>query len=250
MKGAMEMKLAMETLAESKQKDLVYILDSVTKIYGKGRLAVKALDNVSFTVKRGEFLVVMGPSGSGKTTLLNIMGILDKPTTGKVFFLGKDISKLDDAEASKIRAKHVGFVFQTFNLIPWLTALENVEIALAISGYPFHKRKRRSRELLESVGLGDRLHHRPTELSGGEQQRVAIARALANNPDVILADEPTGNLDSKSGDVIIKILKELSLEQNKTIIVVTHNFEITKVADRIIYLHDGRVVKEEVKVVG
>lgn len=203
-----------EILGESKQKDIVYILDAVTKIYGKGRLAVKALDNVSFTVKRGEFLVVMGPSGSGKTTLLNIMGLLDKPTSGKVFFLGKDISRLDDAEASKIRAKHVGFVFQTFNLIPWLTALENVEIALAISGHPFYKRKKRAKELLKAVGLGNRLHHKPTELSGGEQQRVAIARALANNPDVILADEPTGNLDSKSGNVVIKMLKELSLKQN------------------------------------
>ena len=190
----------------------------------------------------------MGPSGSGKTTLLNILGLLDKPTQGKVFFLGKDVSRLNDAEASKIRAKHIGFVFQTFNLIPWLTALENVEIALAIAGYPFYKRRRRARELLEAVGLGGRLHHRPTELSGGEQQRVAIARALANNPEVILADEPTGNLDSKSGEVVINILKELSLKQNRTVIVATHNPRIAKVADRIIYLHDGKIVREEVKV--
>lgn len=226
----------------------VYVLNSVTKIYGKGRLAVKALDEVSFNVRRGEFLVIMGPSGSGKTTLLNILGLLDKPTQGKVFFLGKDVSRLNDAEASKIRAKHIGFVFQTFNLIPWLTALENVEIALAIAGYPFYKRRRRARELLEAVGLGGRLHHRPTELSGGEQQRVAIARALANNPEVILADEPTGNLDSKSGEVVINILKELSLKQNRTVIVATHNPRIAKVADRIIYLHDGKIVREEVKV--
>ncbi|RLE90044.1 MAG: macrolide ABC transporter ATP-binding protein [Thermoprotei archaeon] len=226
----------------------VYVLNSVTKFYGKGRLAVKALDEVSFNVRRGEFLVIMGPSGSGKTTLLNILGLLDKPTQGKVFFLGKDVSRLNDAEASKIRAKHIGFVFQTFNLIPWLTALENVEIALAIAGYPFYKRRRRARELLEAVGLGGRLHHRPTELSGGEQQRVAIARALANNPEVILADEPTGNLDSKSGEVVINILKELSLKQNRTVIVATHNPRIAKVADRIIYLHDGKIVREEVKV--
>jgi len=226
----------------------IYVLNSVTKIYGKGRLAVKALDEVSFNVRCGEFLVIMGPSGSGKTTLLNILGLLDKPTQGKVFFLGKDVSRLNDAEASKIRAKHIGFVFQTFNLIPWLTALENVEIALAIAGYPFYKRRRRARELLEAVGLGGRLHHRPTELSGGEQQRVAIARALANNPEVILADEPTGNLDSKSGEVVINILKELSLKQNRTVIVATHNPRIAKVADRIIYLHDGKIVREEVKV--
>ncbi|RLG71802.1 MAG: macrolide ABC transporter ATP-binding protein, partial [Thermoprotei archaeon] len=196
----------------------IYVVNSVTKIYGKGRLAVRALDEVSFSVRRGEFSVIMGPSGSGKTTLLNILGLLDKPTQGKVFFLGKDVSELSDAEASKIRAKHIGFVFQTFNLIPWLTALENVEIALAIAGYPFYKRRRRAKELLEAVGLGGRLHHRPTELSGGEQQRVAIARALANNPEVILADEPTGNLDSKSGEIVINILKELSLKQNRTVI--------------------------------
>ncbi|OYT52830.1 MAG: macrolide ABC transporter ATP-binding protein [Desulfurococcales archaeon ex4484_217_2] len=217
----------MENSTFKELTESVYVLNSVTKIYGKGRLAVKALDEVSFNVRRGEFLVIMGPSGSGKTTLLNILGLLDKPTQGKVFFLGKDVSRLNDAEASKIRAKHIGFVFQTFNLIPWLTALENVEIALAIAGYPFYKRKRRARELLEAVGLGGRLHHRPTELSGGEQQRVAIARALANNPEVILADEPTGNLDSKSGEVVTRI---------------------AKVADRIIYLHDGKIVREEVKV--
>ena len=238
----------MENSTFKEPTESVYVLNSVTKIYGKGRLAVKALDEVSFNVRRGEFLVIMGPSGSGKTTLLNILGLLDKPTQGKVFFLGKDVSRLNDAEASKIRAKHIGFVFQTFNLIPWLTALENVEIALAIAGYPFYKRRRRARELLEAVGLGGRLHHRPTELSGGEQQRVAIARALANNPDVILADEPTGNLDSKSGEVVINILKELSLKQNRTVIVATHNPRIAKVANRIIYLHDGKIVREEVKV--
>ncbi|RLE89689.1 MAG: macrolide ABC transporter ATP-binding protein [Thermoprotei archaeon] len=238
----------MKNSAFKEHTELVYVLNSVAKIYGKGRLAVKALDEVSFNVGRGEFLVIMGPSGSGKTTLLNILGLLDKPTQGKVFFLGKDVSRLNDAEASKIRAKHIGFVFQTFNLIPWLTALENVEMALAIAGYPFYKRRRRAKELLEAVGLGSRLHHRPTELSGGEQQRVAIARALANNPEVILADEPTGNLDSKSGEVVINILKELSLKQNRTVIVATHNPRIAKVADRIIYLHDGKIVREEVEV--
>lgn len=225
----------------------VYILQSVTKIYGKGRLAVKALDSISFTVKQGEFLVIMGPSGSGKTTLLNILGLLDKPTSGKIYFLGKDVSMLNDNEASFFRAKHIGFVFQTFNLIPWLTALENVEIALSIGYYPYSKRKQRAKELLEILGLGDRINHRPTQLSGGEQQRVAIARALANNPHVILADEPTGNLDSKSGEIIVKILKELSLKEGKTIIVVTHNPQIAEVADRIMHLRDGKVVKELIK---
>ena len=224
--------------------EIIYRVVSVSKIYGKGRLAVKALKNVTFDVLRGEFLVIMGPSGSGKTTLLNILGLLDKPTSGKVFFLGKDVSLLSDAEASKFRAKYIGFVFQQFNLIPWLTALENVEIALAIGGYPRKLRKKRAYELLEMVGLGERAHHRPRELSGGEQQRVAIARALANNPHVILADEPTGNLDSKSGAQIIYILKKLSKE-GKTVIVVTHNPQIAEVADRIILLRDGILVEEK-----
>jgi len=187
----------------------------------------------------------MGPSGSGKTTLLNILGLLDKPTSGKVFFLGRDVSLLGDAEASKFRAKYIGFVFQQFNLIPWLTALENVEIALAIGKYPRKLRKKRAYELLEMVGLSERAHHRPRELSGGEQQRVAIARALANNPHVILADEPTGNLDSKSGAQIISILKKLSKE-GKTVIVVTHNPQIAEVADRILFLRDGVLIEEKV----
>ncbi|OYT52380.1 MAG: ABC transporter ATP-binding protein [Desulfurococcales archaeon ex4484_217_2] len=228
-----------------KKLKTAYRVVNVSKIYGKGRLAVKALKNVTFDVLKGEFLVIMGPSGSGKTTLLNILGLLDKPTSGKVFFLGRDVSLLGDAEASKFRAKYIGFVFQQFNLIPWLTALENVEIALAIGKYPRKLRKKRAYELLEMVGLSERAHHRPRELSGGEQQRVAIARALANNPHVILADEPTGNLDSKSGAQIISILKKLSKE-GKTVIVVTHNPQIAEVADRILFLRDGVLIEEKV----
>ncbi len=222
--------------------NFVYRIVNVSKIYGKGRLAVKALKNISFDVLKGEFLVIMGPSGSGKTTLLNILGLLDKPSSGKVFFLNKDVSLLKDSEASEYRAKHIGFVFQQFNLIPWLTALENVEVALAIGGCPRRIRRDRAYGLLKLVSLEERAHHRPRELSGGEQQRVAIARALANDPQVLLADEPTGNLDSKSGAQIISILRRLSKE-GKTVIVVTHNPQIAEVADRVIYLRDGMLVK-------
>ncbi len=226
----------------SSGNNFIYRIVNVSKIYGKGRLAVKALKNISFNVLKGEFLVIMGPSGSGKTTLLNILGLLDKPSSGKVFFLNKDVSLLKDSEASEYRAKHIGFVFQQFNLIPWLTALENVEVALAIGGCPRRIRRDRAYSLLKLVGLEERAHHRPRELSGGEQQRVAIARALANDPQVLLADEPTGNLDSKSGAQIISILRRLSKE-GKTVIVVTHNPQIAEVADRVIYLRDGMLVK-------
>ncbi len=224
---------------------IIYDIVGVSKIYGRGRIAVKALKNITFNISEREFLVIMGPSGSGKTTLLNILGLLDKPTEGKVFFMGKDVSLLSDAEASKFRAKYIGFVFQQFNLIPWLTALENVEVALAIGKYPRKLRKKRAYKLLEMVGLEKRANHRPRELSGGEQQRVAIARALANDPRVILADEPTGNLDSKSGAQIISILKKLSIE-GKTVIVVTHNPQIAEVADRILFLRDGMIVEEKI----
>ena len=220
-------------------------LINVKKIYRTDSIETYALRGVNLEVYEGDFIAIMGPSGSGKTTLLNILGLLDKPTSGKVFFLGRDVSLLGDAEASKFRAKYIGFVFQQFNLIPWLTALENVEIALAIGKYPRKLRKKRAYELLEMVGLGERVHHRPRELSGGEQQRAAIARALANNPHVILADEPTGNLDSKSGAQIISILKKLSKE-GKTVIVVTHNPQIAEVADRILFLRDGMLIEEKV----
>ncbi len=220
----------------------VYVLRGVEKIYGKGEAATHALRGIDLEVYEGECVAIVGPSGSGKTTLLSVMGLLDKPTRGEVLFLGRDILKLTDAEASKLRAKYIGFVFQTFNLIPWLSALENVELAMSIVGVPPAIRRRKALELLALVDLTHRVKHKPTELSGGEQQRVAIARALANDPLVILADEPTGNLDSKSGMQVVKILKDLSLK-GKTVIIVTHDMDVARMADRIIRLKDGKVVE-------
>ena len=220
----------------------VYILRGVEKIYGRGEAATHALRGVDLEIYERECVAIVGPSGSGKTTLLSVMGLLDKPTKGEVFFLGRDILKLSDAEASKLRARYIGFVFQTFNLVPWLSALENVELAMSIIGISPAVRRKKALELLTLVDLAHRVEHKPTELSGGEQQRVAIARALANDPLVILADEPTGNLDSKSGMQVVKILKDLTLK-GKTVVIVTHNMDIARMADRVVKLRDGKVVE-------
>ncbi|MCD6410189.1 MAG: ABC transporter ATP-binding protein [Candidatus Verstraetearchaeota archaeon] len=220
----------------------VYILRGVEKIYGRGEAATHALRGVDLEIYERECVAIVGPSGSGKTTLLSVMGLLDKPTKGEVFFLGRDILKLTDAEASKLRARYIGFVFQTFNLVPWLSALENVELAMSIIGISPAVRRKKALELLTLVDLAHRVEHKPTELSGGEQQRVAIARALANDPLVILADEPTGNLDSKSGMQVVKILKDLTLK-GKTVVIVTHNMDIARMADRVVKLRDGKVVE-------
>ena len=222
----------------------MYELVEVSKIYRLGSVETIALMDINLKIYRGEYLAIVGPSGSGKSTLLNILGLLDKPSRGKVFLEGKDVSGLSDSEASNIRSRHIGFVFQMFNLVPWLSALENVELASSIARISRKEAKKRARELLELVGLSHRMHHRPSQLSGGEQQRVAIARALVNNPSVLLADEPTGTLDSVTGAQIVRLLRDLT-KQGVTVVAVTHNPDVASVADRTVKLRDGRVVSIE-----
>lgn len=218
---------------------------NLTKIYKMKGENVVALNNVNLTIERGEFLAIFGPSGSGKSTLLNMLGALDRPTSGKVYLDGKDISKMSSYELSKIRREKIGFVFQAFNLVPTLTALENVMSPLLPLKGRIPWLKKRAIELLESVGLGDRLHHRPTELSGGQKQRVAIARALINNPSIILADEPTGNVDTKTGDEIISLMRKLNEERGQTFVIVSHNPDVASKVDRIVRLKDGMIVEDK-----
>jgi putative ABC transport system ATP-binding protein len=218
-------------------------LKNVHKVYPMGEVSVPALRGINLTIHPGEFVAIMGPSGSGKSTLMHLLGCLDLPSDGVVQLDGKDITELDEDTLAQIRGKKVGFVFQTFNLIPTLTAQENVELPLFFQGVPREKRRARAAELLRKVGLDGRLHHKPAQLSGGERQRVAIARALANDPEIILADEPTGNLDSESGEAILELLAQLHRE-GKTIILVTHNPEAAAYAQRIVRIRDGRLVEE------
>ncbi|HIC99018.1 MAG TPA: ABC transporter ATP-binding protein [Pyrodictiaceae archaeon] len=226
-------------------KQPLVILDNVWKVYRLGYARVFAIRGVSLELYESEFTAVVGPSGSGKSTLLHLVGGLDKPTRGRVLVDGVEISGLDEKGLAEYRRRYVGFVFQQFYLIPRLTALENVEIALMARGVPQSERRRRALELLEVVGLRDRAYHRPGELSGGEQQRVAIARALANNPKLLLADEPTGNLDSATAHSIMKLFRRLVDEQGVTIIMVTHNLELVSYCDRVVKLRDGVVVGDE-----
>lgn len=218
-------------------------LKDVWKIYELGKVELLALKEVSLEVSRGDFLIIMGPSGSGKSTLLHMVGCLDYPTRGEIFLDGKNISKLSENELAQLRGKKIGFVFQQFNLIPNLSALENVILPMIFQGVSAGGREKRGKEILASLGLGKRLFHKPSELSGGERQRVAIARALANDPDIIVADEPTGNLDSKTGKMIMEILVELHQKQGKTIIVVTHDPNIAGYSKNIISIIDGQIVK-------
>ena len=218
-------------------------LKDVWKIYQMGDVEVVALSGLSLAVKKGEFVSIMGPSGSGKSTAMNMIGALDIPTKGQILLEGLDIAKFSESDLAQLRGRKIGFIFQQFNLIPTLTAIENIMLPMIFQNIPRQERVVRARKLLELVDLGDRIYHKPTELSGGQQQRVAIARSLANNPDVVLADEPTGNLDSKTGGTVMDFLKKLHETEGKTIIMVTHDEDIAKRADRIEYLLDGRVVK-------
>jgi putative ABC transport system ATP-binding protein len=222
----------------------LYELRGVDKIYGQGGARVYALRELSLTIGSGEFVAVVGPSGSGKTTLLQLLGALDRPTNGEVLFEGRDLARLKETELTTLRLATIGFVFQQFNLIPTVIAAENVSLALVPRRLPSQERRERVEELLQAVDLGDRGGHVPSALSGGEQQRVAIARALANEPRVLLADEPTGNLDSATGEEIVGLLRSLCDDRGQTIVLITHNPQIAAAAHRTIRLHDGRLAEQ------
>jgi putative ABC transport system ATP-binding protein len=219
---------------------VVIDIENITKHYVMGEETVHALRGVSLQIRRNEYLAIMGPSGSGKSTLMNMLGCLDTPSSGKYFFNGKDVSAMDDDELAAIRNHEIGFVFQTFNLLPRSTSLRNVELPLIYAGLDPEMREERAAQALRDVGLGDRLHHKPNELSGGQRQRVAIARALVNDPSIILADEPTGNLDSRTGEEIMQLLENL-YQHGNTIILVTHEPDIAHHARRTVFLRDGLI---------
>jgi putative ABC transport system ATP-binding protein len=234
-----------EKTAEGIMSKDVIVTQNVSKTYGKPPLQVFALRETNLCIKQGDYIAIIGPSGSGKSTLMNLLGCLDKPTSGNIFIDGSDVSTLNENELAKIRREKIGFIFQKYNLIPTLNALENVELSMGFAGVDSQTRTKKAKQLLELVELSKRLTHKPSEMSGGEQQRVAIARALANNPSIILADEPTGNVDSKSGENIMNILEEVN-RKGETIIVVTHNMAIAQRAKRVLRIQDGEVKEEHV----
>jgi len=217
-------------------------LKNVRKIYELGEVKVQALRDVDLKIEKEEFVAIMGPSGSGKSTLLHMIGVLDRPTSGKIYLDGTDISKLNDSELARLRGEKIGFVFQFFNLYPTLTARENIELPMLILERDKKERKMKSSKLLKTVDLENRAEHLPSQLSGGERQRIAIARALANDPPLILADEPTGNLDTKAGSEIMKFLDKLQEDEKVTVVMVTHEEHIAKYAERIVHLKDGKIV--------
>jgi len=219
------------------------LIDNLWKIYSNGNIQVEALKGINIHIEEGEFVAIMGPSGSGKSTLMNILGCLDKPTKGRFRLDNEKIEELDDIQLAAIRNKKIGFVFQSFNLLPRINAFKNVELPMIYANIPSNLRQENALKALKKVGLEDRLHHKPNELSGGQKQRVAIARALVNNPAVILADEPTGNLDSKSSEEIMDIFKQLN-DEGVTIIIVTHERDIAERAKRIITFKDGEIVED------
>ncbi len=225
--------------------DIIIQLEDLARHYEMGGVTIKALDGVDIEINRGEYLSIVGPSGSGKTTLFNMIGGLDRPTRGRVYIDGVDISQLDAYELAWLRCRKIGYIFQTFNLIQVLTAVENVSLPTVFAGVPRDEGLERAEKLLTSVGLGERLHHRPTELSAGQQQRVAIARAMANDPAIILADEPTGNLDLNTGMEIIDILHGLNKTRGMTLIAATHDTKMIKASDRIVWMRDGKIERIE-----
>jgi len=217
-------------------------VENIDKVYRIGKTQIYALRGITMGLQKGEFVAIMGPSGSGKTTLLNIMGALDRPTRGKIYIEGKDLTKLSEGELSLIRRDKIGFVFQFYNLISVLTAQENIELPMLIAGVPKEKRTPRVQDLLKMVGLFERAEHKPDELSGGEQQRVAIARAMANNPIIILADEPTGDLDIETSKEVMSVLRDLAKREGVSVVVVTHNPVVAKLADRILQIRNGKII--------
>ena len=219
------------------------VLDRLTKTYRMGGETIHALDGVSLTIRRGEFVCIIGPSGSGKSTLMNMIGLLDTPTSGSYRLDGEEVSRLSDSRLADIRNRKIGFIFQQFNLLPKLTALENVELPLIYRGVPGRERRRLALEALEKVGLGDRRHHRPGQLSGGQQQRVAIARALAGHPPILLADEPTGALDTRTGEEVMQLIRRLN-EEGHTVVLITHDLSIAGQARRVVHIRDGRLLEE------
>jgi len=225
------------------QRDAVIQIENLTRVYQMGETEVRALAGVSLEVKRNEYIAIMGPSGSGKSTLMNMIGCLDTPSSGEYILNGNHVSQMNDSDLAEVRNREIGFVFQTFNLLPRTSCLANVELPLIYAGVKASDRKERALEVLDKVGLGDRVDHKPNELSGGQRQRVAIARALVNSPSILLADEPTGNLDTKTGDEIMLLFEELYRSGN-TIILVTHENEIAEYARRIVRLRDGLVEKD------
>jgi putative ABC transport system ATP-binding protein len=229
-----------KTRTRKDSKNAVIKLENVWKTYHVGDTHINALGGISLEVQKGKFVAIMGPSGSGKSTCVNMVGCLDIPTKGEIFLGGKNIAHLEESDLAQIRGQTIGFIFQQFNLIPTLTALQNVMLPMAFHDISFEERKKKAEELLEMVELKGRFNNKPTELSGGQQQRVAIARALANDPEVILADEPTGNLDTRTGTLVMDYLEKLH-KQGKTIVMVTHDMNLSKYADRVIYLKDGKI---------
>lgn len=225
------------------EKKQIVRVTGVTKDFDLGKIVVKVLKGIDLEIEEGKYISIMGPSGSGKSTLFNMIGGLDKPTSGKVFIDEVDIAQLDAYELAWLRCRKIGYIFQTFNLIPVMTALENITIPMTFAGVSNDDALRRGMELLDQVGLTGRDTHRPSELSGGQQQRVAVARALANSPAIILADEPTGNLDLTTGEDIIQLLKELSLERGVTVISATHDYKMLNVSDQVVWIRDGQVDK-------